>query len=61
FSRLTGRAPMLTPGKVRELTEAAWLCDNGAFTAATGWRPRIDLAAGLDSAASGTSNRSPSE
>ncbi len=40
-------APMLTPGKVRELTEPDWLCDNTAFTAATGWRPRIDLARGL--------------
>lgn len=47
LSRLTGKAPMLTPGKVRELTEAEWLCDNSAFTAATAWRPRVDLASGL--------------
>jgi nucleoside-diphosphate-sugar epimerase len=38
---------MLTPGKVRELTEREWLCDNSAFTAATGWRPRTELARGL--------------
>jgi hypothetical protein len=47
LSRLTGRAPMLTPGKVRELTEAEWLCDNSAFAAATAWKPQIDLATGL--------------
>jgi nucleoside-diphosphate-sugar epimerase len=46
-SRLFGYAPMLTPGKVRELTEADWLCDNSAFTATTGWRPQTDLARGL--------------
>lgn len=46
-SRLLGYAPMLTPGKVRELTEPEWLCDNSAFTAATGWRPQTDLARGL--------------
>jgi 2-alkyl-3-oxoalkanoate reductase len=42
-----GAPPMLSPGKVRELSEPEWLCDNSALTAATGWVPRIDLAAGL--------------
>lgn len=46
-SRLLGRAPMLTPGKVRELTQPDWLCDNERFTAATGWRPEFDLKNGL--------------
>lgn len=41
-----GYAPMLTPGKVRELRQAHWLGDNTAFQAATGWQPRIDLATG---------------
>jgi 2-alkyl-3-oxoalkanoate reductase len=41
-----GYAPMLTPGKVRELQQSRWLCDNRAFTLATGWRPEIDLATG---------------
>lgn len=43
-------APMLTPGKVRELQQPAWLCDNSAFSRATGWQPEVDLiqgAAGL--------------
>ena len=40
-------APMLTPGKVRELTQRDWLCDNTAFAQATGWRPETDLADGI--------------
>jgi nucleoside-diphosphate-sugar epimerase len=50
-------APMLTPGKVRELQQARWLCDNSAFTQATGWQPEIDLtrgAAALFEAAAGS-------
>ena len=46
-SRLFGYAPMLTPGKVRELTRDSWVCSDGAFGALTGWRPRYDLASGL--------------
>ena len=42
-----GRAPMLTPGKVRELQHPDWVCDNAALSAATGWTPRIGLDAGL--------------
>jgi 2-alkyl-3-oxoalkanoate reductase len=41
-----GYAPMLTPGKVRELQQPRWLCDNHAFTEATGWQPQIDLERG---------------
>jgi len=46
-ARVRGRAPMLTPGKVRELTHLDWVCDNAAIEAATGWTPRIGLDAGL--------------
>lgn len=42
-ARLFRYAPMLSPGKARELHEANWLCDNRAFTHATGWRPQVDL------------------
>jgi nucleoside-diphosphate-sugar epimerase len=45
-ARLFGYAPMLTPGKVREVRQPRWVCDNSAFTRATGWRPEIDLAHG---------------
>jgi nucleoside-diphosphate-sugar epimerase len=39
---------MLTPGKVNELSEPSWLCDNQALSAATGWRPQITLAEGVN-------------
>lgn len=47
FSRLAGYAPMLTPGKVRELTQTDWLCDNTAFASATGWQPHTGLSSGI--------------
>jgi nucleoside-diphosphate-sugar epimerase len=46
LSSLLGYAPMLTRGKVRELVQPEWLCDNRGFTAATGWRPQLDLELG---------------
>ncbi len=46
MSGLLGYAPMLSPGKVRELVEPEWLCDNRAFTEATGWQPELDLKRG---------------
>ncbi len=47
LARLTGRAPMLTPPKLRELRHSDWVVDNEAISAATGWQPRIGLAEGL--------------
>jgi nucleoside-diphosphate-sugar epimerase len=46
FSRLFNYAPMLSPGKARELVQADWLCDNRRFCQATGWKPRLDLKQG---------------
>jgi nucleoside-diphosphate-sugar epimerase len=46
-ARIRGRAPMLTPGKVREIFHPEWTCDNTALAGATGWRPRIRLDEGL--------------
>lgn len=46
LSLALGYAPMLTPGKVRELCAPHWLGDNRAFHAATGWTPAIDLRQG---------------
>jgi 2-alkyl-3-oxoalkanoate reductase len=46
-ARVIGYAPMLTPGKVRELHHFNWVCDNKAINTATGWTPRILLAEGL--------------
>jgi nucleoside-diphosphate-sugar epimerase len=46
-ARAIGYAPMLTPGKLRELSHYNWVCDNTALNAATGWAPRILLTEGL--------------
>jgi nucleoside-diphosphate-sugar epimerase len=47
WARLTGTAPMLTPGKVRELTHADWVCDNAEVSRALDWAPQIEFAEGL--------------
>ena len=44
---LTGRAPMLSPGKVRELRHPRWICDNAAITRALDWTPEIPFHKGL--------------
>lgn len=46
-ARVLGYAPMLTPGKLRELRHPDWVCDNTAITRQTGWTPRISLEEGL--------------
>ena len=46
-AQIFGYAPMLTPGKVRELSHSNWVGDNDALTRETGWAPRVSLAEGL--------------
>jgi len=46
-ARILGYAPMLTPGKLRELRHPDWVCDNAAITRETGWTPRVSLEEGL--------------
>ena len=46
-ARLFGYAPMLSPGKVRELRHPDWVGDNTALTAAIGWEPAFSLEDGL--------------
>jgi nucleoside-diphosphate-sugar epimerase len=46
-ARLLARAPMLTPGKVRELCHPDWSCDTAPFRDATGWAPGRRLQDGL--------------
>ena len=48
LSRILNYAPMFSPGKVRELIQAEWLADNGDFTAATGWLPKLNLRQGAE-------------
>jgi nucleoside-diphosphate-sugar epimerase len=47
WSRLRGTAPMLSPGKLRELRHPDWVCDNTAARTRLGWGPRIALPEGL--------------
>jgi len=46
-ARVAGYLPMLTPGKVRELTHPDWVCDNAPFCRETGWAPKVLLERGL--------------
>jgi len=47
-ARIAGYAPMLSPGKVRELRHHDWRCDNGPWQAVVPWRPELQFAEGLD-------------
>ncbi len=47
LGRYFGRAPMLTPGKIRELRHADWVCRRDPTFDAVGWQPRHSLAQGL--------------
>lgn len=47
LARVLGYAPMLTPGKLRELRHGNWVADNSAFSAATLWQPQVRLPQGL--------------
>ncbi|WP_354624300.1 NAD-dependent epimerase/dehydratase family protein [Psychromonas sp. MME2] len=40
-------APMLTPGKVREIIHPDWLADNKAFRQVIDWQPQYNLQRGL--------------
>jgi len=44
LARLLGYAPMLTPGKINEITHPDWTCDNTPLTQALGWKPQLRLA-----------------
>jgi nucleoside-diphosphate-sugar epimerase len=46
-ARLFKRSPMLTPGKVRELSHPDWVSNNQAIHRATGWQPSVLLEEGL--------------
>ena len=49
ISGLLGYAPILTPGKARELTQPDWVCNNKDLSKATGWHPEINLEKGVHS------------
>jgi nucleoside-diphosphate-sugar epimerase len=47
ISRVLGYLPMLTPGKVRELSHHDWVCDLDLIRKDLGWYPQVPLAEGL--------------
>ncbi|MEP5764793.1 MAG: SDR family NAD(P)-dependent oxidoreductase [Halieaceae bacterium] len=47
LARAIGRAPMLTPPKLRELRHPDWVVDNRAINTALDWQPEIGLLEGL--------------
>lgn len=47
LAHLTGRVPMLTPGKVRELCHPGLICTNNHLTTLSNWRPSIEAKDGL--------------
>ena len=47
IASLRRSAPMLTPGKVRELRHRDWVCDNMALNRAIGWSPLLPFEQGL--------------
>jgi nucleoside-diphosphate-sugar epimerase len=47
LARLSGRAAMLTPPKLRELRYPDWVVDNREISAAINWAPQIALEQGL--------------
>ena len=44
FSRALNYSPMLTPGKVAEITHPDWVCNNQALSDKLEWEPAIRLA-----------------
>jgi nucleoside-diphosphate-sugar epimerase len=46
-SRMAGRAPMVTAGKIREFFHPDWVARDTLLSAATAWRPRTPLKEGF--------------
>lgn len=47
LARVLRYAPMLTPGKLRELQHTDWVCDNASLQRVLDWQPQTRLADGL--------------
>ena len=47
LARLRNARPLVDSSRVEEIRQAAWLSDNAALTAATGWTPSTSLEDGL--------------
>ncbi len=44
---LTGRPPMLSEGKIRELAHDDWICRDHPLGDVIGWQPKVDFARGF--------------
>lgn len=53
LGRAFGFAPMLTPGKLRELRHPDWVCDNHDLCRVMDWQPAVNLEAGFTRLRSG--------
>ena len=47
YAAATGRAPLLSRGKVAELFHPDWVCASGGMVAIPGWQPRTRFGEGL--------------
>lgn len=57
LARVAGYAPMLTPGKARELLHEDWVCHETApWLDISGWAPRVSLSEGLQNTLNFPSN-----
>lgn len=59
LARVFGYAPMLTPGKLRELRYPDWVADNRGVSRALDWQPRIGLDRGLQTTCDWASGANP--
>jgi len=50
WSRLLGRDPMVTPGKINELFHPDWVAREDLLDGVTDWRPRVGLEEGFETA-----------
>ena len=48
WAKLRGRLPVFTLDKVKELYHPNWICDNTAWSRASGWQPQVTLLQGLE-------------
>jgi len=47
-SKILRYSPMLTPGKIREIIHADWVCNDNNFERLADWQPVFDLERGLE-------------
>jgi nucleoside-diphosphate-sugar epimerase len=47
IGKLVGSAPMLTPGKLREMYHADWACRDNPLSQATNWKPTVTILEGF--------------